>query len=197
MKSLLKIINNPLLLIMVIAAAWYATKDILIFTLVIMIFVTLQVVMEKIVNGTVAKTLFISWCLLMPLGTLTLVLRDPIFLQWKFSVIYWLFGSILIFSELFNGPPILKTMLLALAPTNKSDNTPSIDVDSKVWKKATYFMGFSLVIIGTINLYFIYFSNIETWVKFKMFGVPVLMFIIMSVIFLYFFSKSPKSQKDS
>ena len=149
---------------------------------------TLQVVIEKIVNGKVAKMLFISWCLLIPLGAITLLLRDPIFLQWKFSIVHWLLGGMLAFSQFLNGQSFLKTMLISVGPQLES-------VPEFAWRKVTYFMAIAFVAIGTINLYFIYFSDIETWVKFKLFGVTILIIVIMSVSFYYLISHSSETDK--
>lgn len=188
MKFLLKISNNPLLPIILLAGVWFTTKDILMLTAAIMILMTLQVVIEKIVNGKVAKMLFISWCLLIPLGAITLLLRDPIFLQWKFSIIHWLLGGMLAFSQFLNGQSFLKTMLISVGPQLES-------VPEFAWRKVTYFMAIAFVAIGTINLYFIYFSDIETWVNFKLFGVTILNMAIMSVSLFYLFSHSSETDK--
>ena len=96
MSSILKILNNPLTLLIVFAGVWYTTRDIVAFTAAIMGLVTLQVVLEKIVKGKVPNFLLGSWLLLLPLGGMTLIFRDPAFLQWKFSIVHWLFGLILI-----------------------------------------------------------------------------------------------------
>ena len=153
---------------------------------------TFQVVIEKLVNGKVAKFLFISWCLLIPLGAITLLLRDPIFLQWKFSIFYWLLGGILASSQFFNGQSFLKTM----ASSMLSSAAPQLEsVPEFAWRKVTYFMAVAFMVIGTINLYFIYFSDIETWVKFKFFGVTILNMATFSASVFYLFSHSSETDK--
>ena len=114
MASILKILNNPLSLLVVMVMTWYPTRDFLALTAAIMIFVTLQVVLEKVVNGEVPDFLFGSWCLLIPLGSLTLFFDNPLFLQWKFSVVYWLFGLILVVSRILGKKDILKSSTIYL-----------------------------------------------------------------------------------
>ena len=94
--------------IAVLASVWYSTRDFLMLTAAIMVVITFQVIVEKLVKKEVSKLLFISWCLVIPFGAMTLLLRDPIFLQWKFSIVHWLLGSILLGSYLFKGPVALK-----------------------------------------------------------------------------------------
>jgi intracellular septation protein A len=108
MKLLSKIFNNPLSLIVVLASVWYLTRDFIYFTLAIFSFITIQVALEKLTLGKVSKVLFFSWCVLIPFALMTLVLRDPIFLQWKFSIVHWLMGLILIIAHYFKGPALLK-----------------------------------------------------------------------------------------
>ena len=55
MTSLLKILNNPLALLAVMVIVWYPTRDFLALTGAIMIFVTLQVVLEKVVKKSISN----------------------------------------------------------------------------------------------------------------------------------------------
>lgn len=187
MNSLHKFFSNPFLLIAIFPIVWFTTDDILILTAAIMILVTVQVVLEKLATGSVSRMLFISWCLLMPLGSITLILKDPIYLQWKFSIVHWLLGSIIIVSQAMNGPSFLKIILTKVGGS-QLEGVPDV-----AWKKVTYFISFGFLMIGTINLYFIYYSDLETWVNFKLFGVTILNLIIMSASISYLFSKSENS----
>lgn len=184
MKLLLKISENPFLPLIIVIAVWYSTKDVLIFTAALMAMITLQVIIEKLAKGSVGKVLFISWCLLIPLGTLTLYLRDPIFLQWKFSIFHWFLGSVLLGSQIIKGPILLKKMLISTVG-------PQLDqVPMSAWNNVTYFISVALLTIGTINLYFIYFSDIPTWVNFKIYGVTTLNIIWFGSALYYLFSKT-------
>ena len=71
-------------------------KDFLKATAAIMIAVTLQVLYLKLRKGKVEKKLFLTWIALIIFGSATLIFRDPTFLQWKVSIINWIFASILI-----------------------------------------------------------------------------------------------------
>ena len=112
MKKLSKIFNNPLSLLVVLASVWYLTGDFIYFTIAIFVFITIQVILEKITLGKVSKVLFFSWCVLIPFALMTLILRDPIFLQWKFSIVHWLMGLILIISHVFKALCFLKVFFL-------------------------------------------------------------------------------------
>ncbi len=157
-------------------------------TVAFMIVVTFQVIIEKLAKDSVGKPLLISWYLLIPLGAMTLILQDPVYLQWKFSIIYWLFGSVLLGSQLIKGPFMLKTAFIAIAP--QLDEVPL-----NAWKNVTYFISLAFITIGTINLYFIYFADINMWVNFKFLGVTFLILITVSSTLFYLFSKTTSSSE--
>ena len=194
MTSLLKILNNPLTLLVVMAVTWYPTRDFLALTTVIMLFVTLQVVFEKIVNGKIPDFLFGSWCLLIPLGSMNLFSRDPLFLQWKFSVVYWLFGLILVIARIVGKKDILKSMLSLAGPQMKK-------VEDAVWKRANYFMALGLILLGFLNLYFIRTGDMDLWINFKFYGATIYNILLFGIVGYYIFSSLPedntsKSESD-
>ena len=59
-KTLSKLFNNPLSLIVVLASVWYLTRDFIYFTYAILIFISIQVLLEKLALGKVSKVLFFS-----------------------------------------------------------------------------------------------------------------------------------------
>ena len=185
MASLLKILNNPLALIIIMAGTWYPTRDFLALTAAIMSFVTLQVLLEKMVNGEIPDFLFGSWCLLIPLGSMTLFFRDPLFLQWKFSVVYWLFGLILIVSRFLGKKDILKSMLSLAGPQLKN-------VEDIVWKRANYYMAFGLILLGFLNLYVIRMEDMDLWINFKFYGATIYNFLLLAIVGYYIFSNVPE-----
>ena len=189
-KSIHKLLSNPILIIVVFAGVYYSTRDFFILTGAIMALVTLQVIFEKIVEKKVGKVLFFSWLLLLPLGSLTLFLRDPLFLQWKFSIVHWLMGLILISTYYFKGPVLLKTLFSALGPQLKS--APTI-----AWTRVTIFISFFTILIGFINLYFIYYASLDAWVNFKLYGVTVLNMIMMSSSLFYLSSPADSKLIDA
>ena len=190
MAGLLKILNNPLTLIIIMAGTWYPTRDFLALTAAIMSFVTLQVLLEKMVNGEIPDFLFGSWCLLIPLGSMTLFFRDPLFLQWKFSVVYWLFGLILIVSRFMGKKDILKSMLSLAGPQLKN-------VEDIVWKRANYCMAFGLILLGFLNLYVIRMEDMDLWINFKFYGATIYNFLLLAIVGYYIFSNAPEENSST
>lgn len=185
MSSILKILNNPLTLLFIFASVWYATRDIIAFTAAIMGFITLQVVLEKIVKGKVPSFLFGSWLLLLPLGSMTLIFRDPAFLQWKFSIVHWLFGSILIGARYIGRRDILKTVLSTMGPQMNT-------IDDIVWKRVSFYIAFGFIVLGFINLYIMKSFDLDFWVNFKLYGVLIYNLVLITSATFYLISKAEK-----
>ena len=182
-SSIHKLLSNPILIIVVFAGVYYSTGDFFYLTAAIMLLVTLQVVFEKIAKKKVSNVLFFSWLLLIPLGSLTLFLRDPLFLQWKFSIVHWLMGLILLITHFFKGPVLLRTLLSAVGPQLDTVPTPA-------WTKVTFFISIFTILIGFINLYFIYYASLDAWVNFKIYGVTLLNMVMISLSTFYLFKQS-------
>ena len=182
-SSIHKLLSNPILIIVVFGGVWALTRDFFTLTVAIMLLVTLQVVFEKIAKKKVSKVLFYPWLLLIPLGSLTLFLRDPLFLQWKFSIVHWLMGLILLITHFFKGPVLLRTLLSAVGPQLDTVPTPA-------WTKVTFFISIFTILIGFINLYFIYYASLDAWVNFKIYGVTLLNMVMISLSTFYLFKQS-------
>ena len=164
-------------------------KDFLLATASIMLVMTVQVIIEKIKKGTVEKKLFLTWIALLVLGSATLIFRDPAFLQWKLTIVNWIFSLILIGNQLLKRPPILKSFMQMAG----SKDIPKIP--SKGWNNMTYLWSFAFFFIGLINLYFIFYSSLTAWVNFKLFGVLGIMFFFV-LLNAFYLSKLMAKKAD-
>ena len=137
MKRLSKIFNNPLSLILVIASVWYFTRDFIYFTYAILIFITIQVILEKIALGKVSKSYFFPGVFFNTLW--------PAYINFKRS---YLSAMEVFYCSLVNGidiayissckGPFMLQGLFSLAG-------PQLDsVPLKAWSNVTYFSGFFL-----------------------------------------------------
>ena len=167
-------------------------KDFLKATASIMLVVTLQVAYEKFRKGIVEKKLFLTWVALLVFGSATLLFRDPLFLQWKVTIINWLFACILLGNQFLKRPPILKSFMKIASP----DGLPKIP--EKAWIDMTSFWAFAFFSIGLANLYFMFYTILATWVNFKLFGVLAMMFIfaLLNAFYLskFVFSETGKQE---
>ena len=108
-------------------------------------------------------------------GGATLLLHDETFIKWKPTVLYWLFGAILLVSDLAFGKNLIRAMM-----------GTQLTLPAPVWRKLNASWAAFFVIMGAANLYVAFHFPTETWVNFKLFGGTGLMvaFIVIQGLVL-------------
>jgi intracellular septation protein len=127
-----------------------------------------QIIYCKIRYGVVDKMLLVSGVIITVFGGATLLLKDPSFIQWKPTILYWLFAAGLLGSQfLFKKNPIRSVM-------EKQVNLPDL-----VWSKLNLAWAMLFVALGFLNLYVAFNYSQDTWVNFKLFGITGIMFVFI------------------
>ena len=152
-------------------------KDaILMATLVIILATIVQNALYFALHRRFEKMHLITLAILIVFGTLTLFLKDPIFIKWKVSIINWGFALAFIVSQYVGIRKTLTERMMSNA----------IQVPTAIWQKANWQWAGFFIFIGVINLLVAYNFSEEVWVDFKLFGVLGLTFafIIAQVFYL-------------
>ncbi|HSI38580.1 MAG TPA: septation protein A [Methylotenera sp.] len=127
-----------------------------------------QIIYCKIRYGVVDKMLLVSGVIITVFGGATLLLKDPTFIQWKPTILYWLFAVSLVGAQLlFKKNPIRSLM-------EKQINLPD-----GVWGKLNMAWAILFVALGFLNLYVAFNYSQDTWVNFKLFGITGIMFVFI------------------
>ena len=137
----------------------YKLYDIYVATAVIIVAVVFQVGIHWLRTRTVSRMHAISAGLVFVLGGVTLALRDELFIQWKPTVVNWLFGAVFLGSQFIGKKPIIQRML-----------EHSADLDQPSWHKLNAMWAGFFVFLGIVNLFVVYNFSEDTWVNFKLFG---------------------------
>ena len=163
-------------------------------TLVAILATIIQVVFSAILLKRVEKMPIITLVLLVIFGGATLLLKDPLFIQWKPSAINWLFGLGFLLSQFIGSKPLVQR-LMSQAVTIEDDS---------VWVKLNlswvFFFALSglanLVVAPAIDPFNLQFSE-STWVDFKLFGLMgmTIAFVIGQAFYLARFM--PETTKDT
>ena len=109
------------------------------------------------------------------LGSSTLLLHDPIFIQWKPSIIYWIFAAVCAVTQFFGKQPVVARIL-----------QPHISAPPGIWQRINAAWAIFFSALGGLNLYVVYHYSMNTWVNFKLFGTLGLMigFILVQALYL-------------
>lgn len=124
-----------------------------------------------------------SLVLITVLGSITIFLGNPAFIQWKPTVLNWLFAAVFLGSMVIGEKPIIQRMM-----------GEQIKLPQNVWKTLNLsWVGF-FFISGAANLYVAFYYDLgatdadrmDTWVNFKLFGLMGLTigFVILQAIYL-------------
>lgn len=134
-----------------------------------------QIIYVKTRHGKVDNMLLMSGVIITVFGGATLLLKDPTFIQWKPSILYWLFAAGLLIAQLlFNKNPIRNLM------------EKQIQLPDPVWSKLNFAWAMLFTALGFLNLYVAFNYSQDTWVNFKLFGITGIMFgfIIVQTLFI-------------
>ena len=107
----------------------------------------------------VSATTLISAALVLLFAGATLLLHDKTFIQWKPTVLYWLFALGLIASQIFGRQPFMQKAL-----------GENLQLDRSMWAKLNLLWAIFFIVLGAVNLYVVYSYDEKTWVNFKLFG---------------------------
>lgn len=144
-------------------------------TAIAMIASLLQVVFHRVRYKHFEKTHLISFFVILFSGGATLFFRDPMFIKWKPTSIYWIASFAFIFSAFFGKKPLIQRMLEA-----------NVSLPANIWLRLNYAWCLFFAFMGSANLYVAYHYSTDTWVNFKLFGCTgmTLVFILLHGFYL-------------
>jgi len=112
--------------------------------------------------------LWISLAIIVFFGGATLYFRNPTFIQWKPTVLYWLFATILLFA----ATVLKKNLMQQLMDTQ-------IVLPAHVWPRVNAGWITFLYVMGAANLGAMNLLSCDGWVSFKLYGLTGLMFVFI------------------
>jgi intracellular septation protein len=107
----------------------------------------------------VDRMLWISLVIIVVMGGATILLRDPTFIKWKPTVLYWAFAGVLLGAEWLFQRNLIRSMM-----------AQQISLPDSVWSRLNLSWGAFFLLMGALNLYVAYHFSESTWVNFKLFG---------------------------
>ena len=147
--------------------AAFVLYDLYVATATIIVVMALQIAYQWFRHRKVSKMLLISGALVGVFGGITLALRDPVFIQWKVTVVNWLFAVAFLGSQLFGKKTFTERVM-----------GHAVELEPAVWRQLNTLWVVNFAVIGALNLYVMYNYDVQIWVYFKtwgMIGLSVLM----------------------
>lgn len=129
-----------------------------------------QIIYSKLRHGKVEKMLLISGGIITVFGGATLYFKDPTFIQWKPTVLYWLFAASLIGAQFIFKKNLMRSFM-----------EKQISLPNNVWTKINLSWAGLFVGLGFLNLYVAFNYSQDIWVDFKLFGLTGILFVFVIV----------------
>ena len=139
--------------------AAYQMYDIYVATLVAVAAGLVQILWQKLRTGRVERMQAITVVVLVVFGGLTLALRDPLFIKWKPTVVYWLLGAGFLATQMVGRRTLVQRML-----------GHALTLPDAVWRRLNLAWLAFFVLMGLVNLYVAFSFPEDVWVNFKLFG---------------------------
>jgi len=153
----------------------YKIKGIAVATTVAIVVSCLQVAFSWYKFRKIERLHLITLILIVVLGGATLFLHNPLFFQWKPTIVNWLFAVTFLGSQFVGDKPVIQRML----ETN-------VKLPDYIWRRLNFSWSMFFLIMGIANLYVVYHYDEDTWVNFKLFGMLGLtvIFVLLQAIYL-------------
>ena len=118
-----------------------------------------SVIVQYARQRTVSTMLLTSTVLVVIFGGITLVLRNPIFFQWKPTIVNLLFAGAFLGSQIIGQKTLTERMM-----------GHAIELDDSLWRQLNLLWVGTFVFLAIANLVVLYNFDEQTWAFFKVFG---------------------------
>lgn len=142
-----------------------STAPVFLATVTAIISTILQIVLMRIRGMKIEPMLWLSLAVIVLFGSLTLWLKNEMFIKWKPTILYWIFAGILGWGT-FKGRNFMRVVMKG-----------SFEMSESAWKRLQNMWTEFFLTVGALNLAIAYTCSTETWVNFKLFGLLSLTFI--------------------
>lgn len=137
----------------------YQVADIYVATVAIIAAMGLQIAWQWARTRTVSRMLLTSGGLVAVFGGITLLVREPLFIQWKPTVVNWLFAAAFLGSRYIGGKTLTERIM-----------GHAVELDAAMWRQLNLMWVGNFTVLGAANLYVVYRFSEAVWVNFKLFG---------------------------
>ncbi len=135
----------------------------------------IQILYTWIKEHKIEKMQLVTLVLVIVMGGATVIFQDKTFIQWKPTVVNWLFGVAFLGSQFIGTKTIIERIM-----------SGNIELPQHAWKTLNLAWVVFFLAMGVINLAVAYNFSEETWVNFKLFGMLglTIVFIVLQGLYM-------------
>jgi intracellular septation protein len=146
----------------------WTQEPILLATSVAIVATFAQVAWVKHRHGKVDAMLWVSFGIITVFGGATLYFHNPVFIQWKPTILYWVIAAALAITPYVTGRNLMRSTL-----------EDKMKLPDHVWWNLNIAWAAFFFVIGLANIAAINWLSCNNWVNFKVFGVTGLMVVFI------------------
>jgi intracellular septation protein len=165
--------------------AAYKFGGIYVATGVLIVAVVIQAAVQWIRTRKVSPMMLASAALVLVFGGLTLVLKDPNFIKWKPTILYWAFAAAFVGSRFIGRKTLVERVF-----------SEALSVEPDYWRLANTLYALFFAVIGFANLYVAFNYSEETWVYFKFVLFGLLAVFTFGIGYWLFSKMTPEQQAE-
>lgn len=164
--------------------AYQVTHNIFVSTAVIIVAVLVQAAIQWTRHRKISPMSLISGALVLVFGGLTLIIHDKSFIQWKVTVVNWLFAAGFLASQFIGERTVIERIM-----------GENLQLEQALWRRLNWaWIGF-FVLLGAVNLYVAHNFTENAWVNFKLYGMFGLTFVFALLQGFWLASKMPEGSE--
>lgn len=151
------------------------TGDMIMATAVLIPATIIQMLVTWMRTHKIEKMQLVTLVLVIVFGGATVLLKNPTFIQWKPTVVNWLFALAFLGSQFIGAKTLVQRMM---------EN--AVELPTPIWVRLNLAWVVFFIAMGGLNLFVAFTMSEEAWVNFKLFGMLglTLVFIILQGIYL-------------
>jgi len=134
-------------------------NNIFVATAVLIVAVIVQTSVQWLRHRKVSTMALVSGGLVLVFGGLTLAIHDKQFIQWKVTIVNWLFAAAFLASQFFGERPIIQRIM-----------GENVTLERPQWLRLSWAWVVYFIAMGALNLYVAYNFAENVWVNFKLYG---------------------------
>ncbi|RVU30421.1 septation protein A [Neptunomonas marina] len=171
--------------ILIFFGVYKYTGDIIIATAVLIPATLAQMLYTWLKEHRIEKMQLVTLILVVVMGGATVLFQDKTFIQWKPTVVNWLFAAAFFGSQFIGQKTIVERIMGA-----------NIELPKNVWSTLNISWVIFFLFMGAINLFVAYNFSEDIWVDFKLFGMLGLTILFIIIQGLYMSKHMPNQDQE-
>lgn len=161
--------------VIIFFAVYKFSGDIILATAILIPATLLQMAYTWFRTHRIEKMQLVTLGLVVILGGATVLLDNKAFIQWKPTVVNWLFALAFLGSHFIGQKTIVERMMGS-----------NLELPPRIWRQLNIGWTLFFLFMGILNLLVVYTLSEEAWVNFKLFGLLgcTLVFVLAQGIYI-------------